>query len=319
MHISRNQIAMSAQTDSEYQAALNELARFRPRHAVKTLLEIEPSESLRVLKTWQLARLMAWAMLDQKPGKREPKRDELDELPKRKIKTANAKRGGELALFFLFDQTIKKFNANDSITRDLRLVFHLIQGWGGFLQLAGGRGGRALLRSAQKKIRKFEYVRRTVEYLCRCEIHHPHDKYFDIRTALDFVAKNKANATPARSSIEKYWLEYKNSAPYIFAFYEFISSLEQAKSPRDLFNSLERLATDDVLLKRLLGHAAYVEKVLTSKAQNRRRDFTSVEQIPPVVRAFEAAELEIINKIFQARETDSSSNFRPKMKKKKKV
>ena len=87
-----------------------ELEKFRPGEAVEVLAGPPEHHEAAFLHTWALARLLAWAILDQRPGKRPPKgaRPNSDEPKKRKIRTANAKQAGQITLACLLDRHLSR-------------------------------------------------------------------------------------------------------------------------------------------------------------------------------------------------------------------
>ena len=102
-----------------------QLHKFRPSWGVAILVE-RLDEECAFLQTWALAQLMAWAILDQKPGKRQPK----GTPSKRRIGTRSAKQAGHITLAHLLDRRIKRGAEKDS--SDLELMLHLFLKCGGF-------------------------------------------------------------------------------------------------------------------------------------------------------------------------------------------
>ena len=101
------------------------------------------------------------------------------------------------------------------------------------------------------------------------------------------------------SKIEKIWLQYKNAAPYIFAFYGYLRGLRrEVGSPKLILNSLEEFASDERRLKKLIGRAAYAADVLTGLARDVRvGDFDNIERAAPPLRSFSTIEMALIDNI----------------------
>jgi hypothetical protein len=278
---------------SETERVTKALKRFRPREAVETLAESSRGEEAAFLKTWALARLLAWAILDQRPGKRRPKKS------KPTIRTANAKLVGHLTLASRLHQRLQRYGARAN-DETLRLMLALFTATGGFGAYVRGRGAKGLLSQAKKANRKLGYVYRIVAYLCRYKQHIGNDRQFDIESAKYFVEKyDHEDNTYKASKISKIWEEYKQAAPYIFAFYWFLSSqLPRAKSPNQVIDFLDKVASNQRRLTRLIGRAAYAADILKKRARNvRLRDFERIRRVTPALRPFGPAELEIIESI----------------------
>jgi hypothetical protein len=278
---------------SETERITKALKRFRPREAVKILAESSRGEEAAFLKTWALARLLAWAILDQRPGKRRPKKS------KPTIRTANARLVGHLTLASLLDQRLKQYGAREN-DETLRLMLALFSAIGGFGVYVQGRGAKGLLSQAKKTNRKLGYVYRIVAYLCRYKQHIGDDRKFDIESAKYFVEKDEHEAdTWHLSQISKIWEQYKQAAPYIFAFYRFFSSqLPRAKSPNQVIDFLDKVASNQRRLTRLIGRAAYAADILEKRARNvRLRDFKQIRRVTPALPDFRPEERQIIKSI----------------------
>ena len=88
-----------------------DLEKFRPGRAVRILANQPKRDEAAFLRTWALAQLLAWAILDQRPGKRRPKevRDRADELKRRrKIRTKDAKQAEQITLAYLLDRHVSR-------------------------------------------------------------------------------------------------------------------------------------------------------------------------------------------------------------------
>jgi hypothetical protein len=102
------------------------------------------------------------------------------------------------------------------------------------------------------------------------------------------------------SKIEKIWLKYKNSAPHIFAFYPFLArALQQdTRSPQHVLSFIEKLASNEERLKRVLGRAAYAAGVLKLRVHDfRLEDFKNIEPVEPPLWPFNQDETAIIGNI----------------------
>src|SRR5260370_26521758 len=118
-----------------------DLTKFRPAWAV-ALLANDPEEEKRAfLQPWALAQLLAWAILDQRPGKR---------AAKKSIRTVNAKQTGQVALAYLLDRHVKRVQAGSTIDYQTTLaMLGLYLRLGGFAASLQGRGPRVRWASAK--------------------------------------------------------------------------------------------------------------------------------------------------------------------------
>src|SRR5262249_50035028 len=269
---------------SEIQRIIEQLRGFRPRQSVRILTGDDDQPVF--LKVWALTRLLTWAVLDQRPGKRRRKPTAEKSATDRRLafRTRNAKQIGHLVLAFLLDRRFQGGSVKpDDETLHLMLwIFMKSGGFGGFVQ---GRGARGFLSAAKRANRELGYVYRIVVFLCRYKKHIGNGPKFDIDTAKRFVELNdhEHGSTYGLSKISKIWEKYKQAAPYIFAFYGYFSSaLERAKSPHEAVDFLEKLASNKTRLARIMGRAAYVADVLHERARNvRLRDFKQITRVEP--------------------------------------
>jgi hypothetical protein len=287
-----------AAQSSETEQIAKVLKRFRPRDSVLILAD---GDGAAFLKTWSLARLLAWAVLEQRPRKRRSKSDRSREAnPRQTIHTKTAKQVGHLTLAYLLDRWIEK-NGVQRNDETVRLMLSLFMSSGGFGLFVQGRGARGLLSSAKGANRNLGYVYRIVLFLCRYKKHIGGDGKFDIDTAKRFVAKNmhEGDKTYGSSAISKAWEKYKQAAPYVFAFYGYFSSaLERTKSPNEVVVFLEKLSSNQPRLARIIGHAAYAAEILDARARGvRLRDFKQIARVEPPLPAFVSVELAIIDSI----------------------
>jgi hypothetical protein len=176
--------------------------------------------------------------------------------------------------------------------------FRLCGGFGLYIRIRGSRG---LLDHAKHVNRHLGYVYRITAFLCRYKKHFGEDEKFNIETAKIFVEldKREGDKTVTNSSISKIWEGYRLAAPYIFAFYRFFSSrLAQAKSATKVVDFLEKLASDQERLSRLLGRAAYAADILGKKVKGLDlENFKDVTRAEPPLRAFSGKEKAIIDRI----------------------
>jgi hypothetical protein len=296
---------MSADADTplpKTDKALRQLKRFRPREALTIINSSAGGDEMAFARTWALARLLAWAVLDQRPGKRLPKTpgSGAEKSPTRPLRARNARLVGHLTLARLLDQRLQREGAkkDDETLRVMLALFRLCGGFGVFVQ---SRGAKGLLSNAKRVNRELGYVYRIVLFLCRYKKHIGGDGKFDIDTAKRFVAKNmhEGDKTYGLSAISKEWEKYKQAAPYIFAFYGYFSSaLERTKSPNEVVNFLEKLSSNQQRLARIIGHAAYAAEILDARARRvRLRDFTQIARVEPPLPAFAPVEVAIIDSI----------------------
>jgi hypothetical protein len=287
-----------AAQSSETERIVKVLKRFRPRDSVLMLAD---GDGTAFLKTWSLARLLAWAVLEQRPGKRRLKPDRSREAnPRQTIRTKTAKQVGHLTLAYLLDRWIEK-NGVQRNDETVRLMLSLFMSSGGFGLFVQGRGARGLLSSAKGANRKLGYVYRIVLFLCRYKQHIGADAKFNIDTAKRFVELNahEGNSTYGLSKISKIWEKYKQAAPYIFAFYRYFSrTLERTKLPNEVVDFLEGFSSDQLRLARILGRAAYATDILGQRARGvRLRDFKQIARMEPPFPPFQQEELAIIESI----------------------
>jgi hypothetical protein len=132
---------MHSKADGEPQPRTKSLATpmdFRPRSAVKILNDGEVTEITGFLKTWTLARLLAWMILDQPP--RKTTRGTL------RLRRANANHAGLVVLASLLHLRLQKIGHASSLKSDepLKRMFHLWLKCDGFSACFQRRGGKAL-------------------------------------------------------------------------------------------------------------------------------------------------------------------------------
>ena len=299
---------MSVSASTELQEILIKNTRFSPRRAIKRLVKAETTGSKihALLKTWELARLLGWVVLDQRPGTRQPKAKARDKSKsfKRRMRKSNARRAGDITLAWLLDdvlnETRKRRSNEDEL--DFALIIELIKSRGGFTKLVEGRGGRLLLSQAARKLRELGYIYQLIDFLCRYKDNNPDPSKFDITGAIYFVAKqmHEDDKTYGESGIEKIWHKYKDAAPYIYSFYECLSSrLAGAISINEAIKGIRNLAADHDRLTDLIGKAASVVDILSErKVRNvRTQDFANVTRVRPSTSPFAAEELTIIASI----------------------
>ena len=208
-----------------------EPVKFRPGQAVRILADQPENSETAFVRTWALAQLLAWAILDQRPGKRPPKeaRDGSDEPKKRKIRTANAKQAGQITLAYLLDRHLSRGQTgSEEYKEKLRLMLALFMACGGFASCFKGWGAKHLLYDVKDANRQLGYVYRIVDFMCRYSKRSgaaEYDPNFTIESAKSFVQlwAHEGKAGYQNSKIAKIWERYKNAAPYIFAIYRFFS------------------------------------------------------------------------------------------------
>ena len=199
-----------------------------------------------------------------------------------------------LALLLYRQRKLKK---QDETTRILNELLEARGGVGGYVWM---RGSYDLYDDARMAERELHYVYLIVSYLCRCKRYELDASKFNIETAKEFLAKRPPEKKPYKvSKIEKIWLQYKNAAPYIFAFYGYLRGLRrQVRSPRLILNSLQKVASDERRLQRLIGRAAYAADVLSGLARDVRiSDFNDIARAEPPLRSFSPLEKAVIDNI----------------------
>jgi hypothetical protein len=283
------------------------LEKFRPRGAVRVLAKPQRNEAA-FLHTWALARLLAWAIADQPGPKKRAKeaRDPAGEPKRRrKIRTANAKLAGQITLANLLNRHVSRGrNGSEKYKEKLQLMLALFMGCGGFASCFKGWGAQSLLHEVKDANRRLGYVYRIVDFMCRYRQRSEvpeNDPKFTIEGAKSFVemCAHEDDASYGLSKISKIWERYRKAAPYIFAVYRYFSfRLDRAESIDEIIDWLEKFASDQERLTRVLGRAAYASDILTGKGRNvRQSDFRNIERLAPPMRPFSEEELAIIDSI----------------------
>jgi hypothetical protein len=275
---------------------LRQLKRFRPREAL-TIINSSAGQGKTALRTWALARLLAWAILDQRPGKRPPKTQGggVKKLLGRGLRTKNARHVGHLVLAVLLDRQLQRKGArkDDKTLRGMLALFQLSGGFGVFVQ---SRGAKGLLAQAKRASSDLRCVYRIVNYMCRYEKYLGNaDDNFTIESAKEFVRKHFREKNKGSSKISKIWEKYKTASPHIFAIYPTWRVLQRMKTFHNVVDACERLATDKKRLEKLMGRAAYAADVMNRKARNVRvSDFTAIRRVAPPLLCLTNRELDVI-------------------------
>jgi hypothetical protein len=291
---------MPIQKETKEQKA-KRLAKFRPEKAVRYLALSKP-KYLMFKKTWVLAQLLAWAILDQRPHQRasHSKNKSDSAIPKGMITVRCATEVGNFALAWLLHRQLqRKRKLNDKTLSEMTKLF---KARGGFRVFLLAHGAHDLYYRAQQSQRDLRYVYWIVDYLCRYkEKYVSDDDKLDIETAKRFIDQcaPEGKATYGESKIEKIWLTYKDAAPYIFAFYGILSrGLKRKASPDEVMEFITKLASDGPRLKQLIGKAAYAADILNGLAFDVRiNDFKNCKRAVPPLRPFNTFELAMINNI----------------------
>ena len=161
------------------------------------------------------------------------------------------------------------------------------------------RGSYDLYDDARMAERELHYVYLIVSYLCRCKKYELDASKFNIETAKGVLGQTSPRKKPYKvSRIEKIWLQYKNAAPYIFAFYGYLRGLRrQVGWPRLILTPRKgcfRRAAVETINRR----AAYAADVLTGLARDVRvGDFNDIERATPPLRSFSTIEMAVIDNI----------------------
>src|ERR1700687_458086 len=180
---------------------------FGPRDSVK-ILDKDFESDAAFLKTWALARLWGWSILDQPPVRRRP------QASGTRFRSRNARQVGHIILALLLDQHLARSRENES---ELRLMLGLVRECGGFSAGHHGPGARALLRNAKKSAIELQYVYLITQFMCRYHKYLPDGDKFQIESAKLFVEQNFLKGSYGESKISKIWEKYRRAAPYIFA------------------------------------------------------------------------------------------------------
>lgn len=268
--------------------------RFSPRRAVNLLRE-KPHREMDFLNIWQMCRLIAWATLDQRSGKR-VSRSTYNGGPSQKktIKTRNAKIAGHMLLAYLADRVDRR---NEDHVKEIAAIFQMT---GGFSQFLRGRSFRDIISDFRSREVEREYIYRIVSYLVRYQKHMPADSNYTLASAWTFVSLSVHRNLPnyGESKIEKIWAEYKVAAPYIFAFHPVIRFSSGKASPEAVFARLTGIVSKQERIDRLLGRAAYAANVLQGVARDvRTKDFRGIAPQISIIPAFSQAEIENIQVI----------------------
>jgi hypothetical protein len=277
-----------------------DLRKFSPRWAVAILAEPSDWGGSAFLRPWALAQLLAWAILDQRPGKKAPKKAGKT-TTRAKIRTVNARQAGQITLAYLLDRYLARVQQGSVSFDDqaVHAMLVLFLRFGGFAASLQGRSAKALLSSAQAKSeRELRYVYKIVDYLCRYKAHVGDDEKFNIESAKSFIELSEGEGYGV-SKISKIWEKYKNAAPYILGSYPFFRrGLQNSITPKEVMDWLEKFTSDQRRLDRLIGRVAYAADILTGKARKvRQGDFKDIRRVVPPTRRFTQDELDIISSI----------------------
>jgi len=264
------------------------LETFRPRDAIRILLDRKTPV---FRKTWALARLMTWIALDQRRGRRKPKKQPSARSNQPRFRKRNARMAGHFALSSLL--------ARGQRSRQRLGMLKLFLASGGFqLFLEGPRSANGWLSRLKDAREDLSYPYEITSYLCRHKTYGTDVRKFTIQCAKLFIADRDAKST-VRSISEK-WETLKQAAPYIFAFFQFFSdAVTKAETVHDLVDRLEKLSSDQGRLDRLLGNAAYIADILSEGRVRdvRTKDFKTVTRRKPKVAPFSSSEISIIEAI----------------------
>ena len=146
--------------------------RFKPRDSVK-ILDKAPKSGATFLKTWALARLLGWLILDQRPG---------SEI----FRSRNARQAGHVILAHLLDQHLAEPYAGSHNNEPLGGMMALFRECGGFSGGLRGPGEKTLLRKAKKSTIELQYVYLITQFMCRYRRYLPDGDKFQIESAETF-------------------------------------------------------------------------------------------------------------------------------------
>lgn len=122
---------MTIQKETKEQKA-KRLAKFWPNKAVRYLVFLSTPKHLMFKKTWVLAQLLAWAILDQRPHQRasNSKKKSNSAIPKGMITVRCATEVGNFALAWLLHRQLQSQRKMDEKT--LSEMVKLFEARGGF-------------------------------------------------------------------------------------------------------------------------------------------------------------------------------------------
>jgi hypothetical protein len=268
------------------------IKRFRPRQSVKIILDKNLASNAAFFRTWALARLLGWSILDQPPARR-------SQTSRTRFRSRNARQVGHIILAHLLDQRLDEPDA-DSRKDDpvLLLMMGLVRECGGFSVFLQGPGARTRLRNAKGSAIKLQYVYLIAQFMCRYRKYLPEGDKFQIESAKLFVEQNFLKGSYGASKISKIWERYKCAAPYIFATYSMVRALSRMKTVEEVVEGLKRVTSNQQRLTRVIGVAAYVADILDFQARNIPvSDFKNITRVEPALRQFDKVELACINSI----------------------
>jgi hypothetical protein len=268
------------------------IKRFKPRQSVK-ILNKDPESDAAFLKTWALARLLGWSILDQTPRRQRP------QASRTSFRSRNARQVGHIILAHLLDQRVDEVHSesrkNDPV---LPLMICLVRECGGFSVGLHGPGANILLRKAKKSAIELQYVYLITQFMCRYRKYLPDGDKFQIASAKLFVEQNFLKGPYGPSKISQIWEQYKHAAPYIFAGFSMVRKLSRMKKLEEAVEGLKWVTSNQQRLARFLGVAAHAADILDIQAHNIRvSDFRNITRVAPRLRQFNEVELACINSI----------------------
>jgi hypothetical protein len=166
-------------------------AKFRPDKAARYLVSSEPKHPM-FMKTWVLAQLLAWTILDQRPHQRpsNSKGKSGSGIPKGMITVRCATEVGNFALAWLLHK--QRQNQLKTDEKTLREMDKLFEARGGFRVFLLAHSAGDLYKRARQSERELRYVYWIVDYLCRCKKCLSDDEKLNIEAAKEFILKSHA-------------------------------------------------------------------------------------------------------------------------------
>lgn len=146
-------------------------------------------------------------------------------------------------------------------------------------------------------LEKLFYVYEIVQFLIRSKKIGAPPK-LGINNAYHFLGKSKDERGYGPAGIQKIWLCNKDAAPLIYAFYPLLKmAARRGDQPEEILRFVDTIISNEKRLKRMLGTAAYVADLLSkSRVRDVRLfDFVNVARVAPIVRSFNADELNDIH------------------------
>ena len=252
--------------------------KFDVRKSIVFLNRDDITKDRRALKSLHLIQLIAWSALVLEGKAKGPRRKA-------------AVEAGIAALALLLERASLK---EDREQEELLLI--TLKKRGGYRAFLEYWTPPALMFTrVRHSLKKLFYVYEIVQFLIRSkEIDAP--QKLGINRAYHFLGLTKEERGHGPASIEKIWLHNKEAAPLIYAFYPLLKKAARGDQPEDILRFVDSISNEKQL-KPILGTAAYVADLLSKMRVRdvRLSDFVGVAPVAPIVRPFNADELNRIS------------------------